>query len=417
VTDAPPTELAARARDYEAALRTAILPYWRRTAVDPRYGGYRLRDYGSPRLARFHRWRARQHASKHLVGQTRTLWTFVHAHRAGIDTGSANLDAARSGVDFLLEHFHDHEHGGWRWETTREGQPIDERKSLLGQFMVVLAFVEYARATNDVTVIEHARETYDVIEAHLRDTTNGGWIESTTRDWQTLDPNGEWMVGSIGVKSGNVYLHMMEALAELADFTHDPDVEQSLAESIDLTRGHFFPDDPRGWVHELSLDWSPVEHPSPAFSYGHAVEFAWLLLHAEQVLGRAPSTDYLLGVVDHALRYSWDAANGGLYCAGPVDAPATDTDKYWWAQAEMMAALTDAALARPGDRYETDLVQLIDFVNAHFADPRDGVWIDAVSREGTVLKRGKAHDWIGGYHDTRALVKLCRAFGQLDART
>ncbi len=32
-----------------------------------------------------------------------------------------------------------------------------------------------------------------------------------------------------------------------------------------------------------------------------------------------------------------------------------------------------------------------------------------------VLKPAKAHDWMGGYHDTRALVRFCRAFGRPDA--
>jgi mannose/cellobiose epimerase-like protein (N-acyl-D-glucosamine 2-epimerase family) len=361
------------------------------------------------------------------MGQTRMLWTFVHAHRAGFDDDGANLDAARRGVEFLVEHFHDREHGGWRWRTTREGRPIDERKSLCGQFMVVFALVEYARATGDPTVAEHARTTYDLIDAHLRDTEHGGWIENATREWEPLGPVGDgpdgewpeaaWMVGHIGVKSGNVYLHAMEALAELADFTRDPGVEQSLAESIDLTRRHFFPDDPRAWVHELQADWSPVADPNLEFSYGHAVEFAWLMLDAERVLGRPPSTDYLLAAVDHTLHRCWDAEHGGIYGAAPVDAPADDTDKYWWAQAEMMAALTDAALARPSGRYAADLVQLVDFVNTYFADPRDGVWIDAVTRDGIVLKPAKAHDWMGGYHDTRALVRFCRAFGRLDAIT
>src|SRR5260221_1239650 len=120
------------------------------------------------------------------------------------------------------------------------------------------------------------------------------------------------MVGAIGVKSGNVSLHAMEALTQLADLTHDADVEQSLAESIDLSRGHFFPDDPNCWVQELNLDWSPVDRPNPEFSYGHAVEFAWLLFDAEEVLGRPRSTDYLVAVVDHALRFCSDAQRGGL---------------------------------------------------------------------------------------------------------
>ncbi len=75
-----------------------MLPYWRTTGIDPRYGGYRLRDYGSERWARLHRWRARQHASKHLMSQSRLVWVFTHAQLAGFTDGSgADLEAARNG--------------------------------------------------------------------------------------------------------------------------------------------------------------------------------------------------------------------------------------------------------------------------------------------------------------------------------
>ena len=281
--------------------------------------------------------------------------------------------------------------------------------------MVVLSLVEYARASGDDAALEHARTTYDTIEARLLDNTNGGWIEGATRDWQPLDPSGRRMVGTIGVKSANVYLHVMEALAELAEITGDSGVEDSLAESIDLTRRQLLPrrPDSLGPRAEPGLVAGATSRQSGS-PYGHAVEFAWLMLHADEVLDRVPSWDFFFRTLDRTLEVSWDTERGGIYEYATLDGLVTDDHKSWWAQAEMMAALTDAARARPGSRYEADLVQLIDFVNAHFADPVDGVWIQAVSRDGTALARRKAHDWMGGYHDTRALVKLCRAFGDLD---
>ena len=123
------------------------------------------------------------------------------------------------------------------------------------------------------------------------------------------------MVGRIGVKSGNVYLHAMEALTELADFARDPGVEQSLAESIELTRRHFFPDDPPA-PGCTSCRTTGRRSPTRFWNFSvpaHGRIFAWLMLDAERVLGRPPSTDYLLAVVNHTLHRCWDAEHGGIY--------------------------------------------------------------------------------------------------------
>ena len=96
----------------------------------------------------------------------------------------------------------------------------------------------------------------------------------------------------------------------------------------------------------------------------------------ERVLGRDPSWDYFFVLVDHAIRYGFDRARGGVYTRGPVIGPATNDEKQWWAQAEMIAALTDAAAQRPDHGYDGDLLKLMEFVAAHFVDPADSVWFD-----------------------------------------
>ena len=58
------------------------------------------------------------------------------------------------------------------------------------------------------------------------------------------------------------------------------------------------------------------------------------------------------------------------------------TDKVWWVQAEMVAALTDALLQRDEPRYATALAQLLAFVERHQIDRADGVWLHAVTERG-----------------------------------
>jgi mannobiose 2-epimerase len=348
------------------------------------------------------------------MAQARLVWVFCNAQLAGwADPNGADLDAARNGYRFLVRHFWDAEHGGWRWTTKRDGRALDDRKCLAGQRTVLLALVEYARATGDGEALQYANDTFELIDTHFHDDEWGGWTENLSRDLVPLD-GGVQMGDRIGVKSANTTLHLMETLAELADLTGDRRVLAALGESVDIMRTHFLTDEPAHWVTYRRPDWSLVGDPEQ-HSYGHAVEHAYLSIRAERVLGREPSWDYFFMIMDHALRFGYDHERGGLYSWGPVDGPATDLHKVWWAQAELIAALTEADAQRPDAGYDDALLQTLAFVDAHFVDPVDAVWYETTAPDGTVLVRNKAHDWQSSYHDVRALVKFANAYAPLSA--
>ena len=146
-------------------------------------------------------------------------------------------------------------------------------------------------------------------------------------------------------------------------------------------------------------------------SYGHHVEFAWLMLRAEEVLGRPPSLAHFDAIVQHALDYGFDHQRGGLHRLGFGKQAAHDTDKVWWPQAELLAALTVGLRQRRHGEQAAALEKLLRFIRTYQADPADGIWLDTVTAEGKPKCRAKAHPWKAGYHEVRALVKFARAFG------
>jgi mannose 2-epimerase len=150
---------------------------------------------------------------------------------------------------------------------------------------------------------------------------------------------------------------------------------------------------------------------SAGLSYGHNVEFAWLMVHAERVLGRAPSWTHFEAHLNHALKYGYDHQRGGLYSRGFDNQAATDTDKVWWVQAEMLAALTDALKHQENPEYEVALNKLLQFIIKYQANPSDGIWLDTVAADGTPKVTAKAHNWKANYHDVRGMVKFVEAFG------
>jgi mannobiose 2-epimerase len=406
---APGDDLGSHAQRLKSQLRNQIMPYWFDTTVDRDRGGYLLADDLNGRG---------QASEKQLVTQTRMLWSFSHVHRRGLrDPQRDYLHAATQGYNFIVDHFLDRQHGGYFWKTDLDGKPTVERKILYGEAFVVYAFVEYYRASGDTSALRHALDLYGTIQRRAHDARNGGWYEHFERDWRpilTNDSRVEVEVG--GLKSANAHLHWMEALAELYEASLNSDVRVSLAEALRLNQRYFYPIEPGKSCFHRTPNWSPVTAPSSAgLSYGHNVEFAWLMLRAEEVLGRPSSWDHFHAHVRHALEFGYDHARGGLYSRGVDDLPATDTNKVWWVQAEMIAALTDGLQHRGDPEYQAALTKLLEFVAKYQADPRDGIWLDTVTAEGKPKSTGKAHSWKGAYHDGRAILKFIEAFGEKPA--
>ncbi len=398
--------LAEEAARWKTELATRILPYWYDTARDTTRGGYLLADDLKGRG---------EARDKQLVTQSRMVWGFAHAHRKGLSTGSRDyLMAAQQGYLFLLAHFLDRENGGYYWKTDLAGKPIVDCKFLYGESFVVYAFVEYYRASGDTQALTQAMDLYRVIQRRLHDAPHGGWIEHTERDWTPLkpgDPRNE--VEVVGYRSANAHLHWMEALAELCDATHDPDTRRSLEEALRLNQDYFYPKDPGQSCFHRQPDWTEVTDPkSSGLSYGHNVEFAWLMIRAEEVLGRPRSWSHFYAHLDHALKYGCDLERGGLYARGADNQPATDTSKVWWAEAEWIAALSDALAHQPNAAYEQALRRQLAFVRQYQVDPKDGIWLETVAADGTPKSTAKAHDWKANYHDVRGLAKFIDAFGR-----
>jgi len=398
------TDFSESARALKAQLSGQVMPYWFDTAQDKEHGGYLLADDLKGRgVAK----------EKQLVSQARMVWGFSHAHRKGFSDGRRNyLKAAEQGRRFLLEHFLDRENQGYFWTTDLSGKVLNDRKVLYGEAFVIYAFVEYYRASGDREALRQALDLYQALQRHAHDARHTGWFEHFTRDWKPImSPDAPVEVEVGGLKSANAHLHWMEALTELYEATRDLAVKQSLEEALQINATWFYPRDAGKSCFHRQPDWAPVTDPKSAgLSYGHNVEFAWLMIRAEEVLGRIPSWDQFEAHVQHALKYGYDHERGGLYSRGLDDQPATQTDKVWWVQAEMLAALTVEMGHRPDAACAGALEKLLRFISKYQADPADGIWLDTVDAAGQPKATGKAHNWKANYHDVRAMVKFIEAF-------
>jgi mannose/cellobiose epimerase-like protein (N-acyl-D-glucosamine 2-epimerase family) len=425
------SEIAAR---LERDLRDNFLPYWYRTAIDRTEGGYRLddrlrrpRDYvraavaGTARLLRRAAPPSPRPREWHIVAQSRLLYVFSLAHRLGYGTRERNyLEAAEHGFQFLTNRMRDTQHGGFFWRVGKAGEVRSSDKWLYGQSFALYAFVEFYRATGRSDVLRDAVALFELIQEKMVDHEHGGWIELALADFSQL-PNGrptaETGIHHVsGLKSGNGNLHLMEALSELYDVTKDARVRVALEEVLRINVECFFARPGLSPSH-VTADWHPVTtKPFDYHSYGHDMEFAWLMLRAQQVLGIPLGLELFGSLMSYSMERGFDWTRGGFYLKGRPGAPnAYDTSKVWWVQGEALAALTDA-LCIPGSgdhaRYDRCLHLLMDWIWKYQRLP-DGVWVWSREADGRLQNPTKADSWKAGYHEFRAMAKAIESLRSL----
>jgi len=286
------------------------------------------------------------------------IFTFSSMHRAGFAQDQA-LAIAQGGVEFLIDHFWDEQHGGWFWTTERDGSPLNESKIGYGHSFAMYALSEYGMASGDLRGMEWAAKTFETFQSLAADNLNGGYYEFFERDWTKKPP------GSKGGdrKSLDVHMHLMEAFTNLYEATGAPIYHDKTREVIDLIFRHMIHPEHGTGIAQFAPDWAPqravlfedvwgadrdVEgsegRPLDNTSYGHNVEFAWLLAHAVKLLDLDMDAyrDAMRKLYDHCIAYGIDGERGGVYCEGQHHGPAREKNKEFWQQAEALVGLLDA---------------------------------------------------------------------------
>ncbi|MHB1356621.1 MAG: AGE family epimerase/isomerase [Anaerolineae bacterium] len=409
------SEVSDLLRRTETYLTDSLLPFWMANSPDREYGGF---------LTYFdHNGKATGETTKTFLMQIRMLYTLSSAHRSGYGDGKC-AELAKWAADFILAHYWDDEHEGWNWIADRQGIPTFYGKVGYGQCFGIYAFSEYYLATGDMRGREAAERTYSAVARHMADTHFGGYYEIMRPDWQ---PERSGKYGG-DRKSLDVHMHMMEALTRLYEMTHHPSHRRRLQEVIDLIIGRMLqPQTGTGYM-QFALDFSPlraidfavewgsneqpedgVAKPLNFTSYGHNVEFAWLLLHAADVLGQPRQTyaEVTRRIFDQCLQYGIDPEYGGVYIEGPADAPTHNQHKQFWQHAEVLVGMLDAYALLGDEKYWRGFRSVYDFVWDKFVNlPAGGEWYALVDRDGTPIWDYLGHAWKISYHTVRSTIQV-----------
>ncbi|QIP15088.1 N-acylglucosamine 2-epimerase [Spirosoma aureum] len=405
-------------------LTEELLPFWISRTVDDENGGFitHFDQYGYDS----------GEDEKSLIAQTRSIYTYASAHRAGYGYGKL-AELARHGVDYLLSQLWDEEYGGFYWMTNRKGDVINDQKIVYGQSFAIYCLSEYTLATGDPRGVKYARHVFDLLQKYASDTTYGGYFEMFDREWTLKGP------GSAGGdrKTLDAHMHLMEAYTTLYECTKQPIHRRKLLEVIELLvhkimHPIYGTGVPQFWANwevapQIKFDviwgWDRFtedgvkREAEDNTSYGHNAEFAWLLLHAMAVLEIPIDTyrDQLLKAFSHAVDHGVDWELGGVFVEGSHSGEVYDREKEFWQQAEVLIGFLDAYRIFGDERYWKAYENVHRFVLDKMVNHPVGEWWPLMTRQGVPIWTHMSHSWKINYHTVRAMVQSIRRLDVLMA--
>lgn len=351
--------------------------------------------------------------SRHLVSSTRFIFNYAMAYRQFGQP--ADRERLRHGLTFLRKVHRDPHTGGYAWELQwRDGVKIvtDATNHCYGLAFVLLAYA-HAYMAGEREALADMDATFALMEQRFWEPAHGLYADEASADWSTLSP----------YRGQNANMHACEALIAAFEACGNRAYllrAEQLARNITLRQAALA--DGLVWEHyhaDWSVDGDYNRHDKSnifrpwGYQPGHLTEWAKLLLILERHRSQlAKNGDWLLpramGLFDAALAKAWDERHGGIHYGFGPDGGICDDLKYFWVQAESLAA---AALlgARTGERrYWNWYARLWAYSWEHFVDHRHGAWYRLLSADNQKLSDEKSPAGKVDYHTMGACYEVLR---------
>ena len=341
---------------------------------------------------------------RHLVSSTRFVFDYAMAAR---EFGKPEyLRAARHGLGYLRGVHRDPHTGGYAW-TLLDHKPEDRTNHCYGLAFVLLAYA-HGLTAGVGEAAPWLDETWDLLERHFWDEDAGLYKDEADARWHVAAYRGQ-----------NANMHMCEAMLAAFEATGQRRyLERAYLLADHMTRRQAAKAGGLVWEH-YDESWEPdwdYNRDNPkhlfrpwGFQPGHQTEWAKLLL----ILERHRRESWLLSTAQHlfdmALARSWDAECGGMVYGFAPDGSVCDSDKYFWVQAESLAAAARLA-ARSGEAKYWDWYQrLWAYSWEHFVDHRYGAWYRILDRKNVKYNDEKSPAGKVDYHTMGACYEVLRA--------
>lgn len=369
-----------------------IMAFYHPACIDPKGGFYQFfKDDGTiyDRLTR------------HLVSSTRFVFNYAMAYqRFGTNE---YLDAVRHGVDFLRRVHRNPETAGYAW-IVRDGRVVDDTNHCYGLAFVMLAYAQAIQAGVSEAK-DYLDETWRVMETHFWDPVFGLYKDEASVDWVVTAYRGQ-----------NANMHACEALITAFEATGTRRfleratvlANNMVNRQANLAGGYIW----EHYTQDWKVDWtynkgnfSNIFRPW-GFQPGHQTEWAKLLLILDRHDREAWRLPRAKTLFDDTLARSWDADNGGIVYGIDPEGAFYDADKYFWVQAESLAAAALLAQRTGDERYWQWYDRLWAYSWQHFVDHRFGAWYRILTRDNRKYSDEKSPAGKVDYHTMGACYEV-----------
>ena len=351
-----------RSNDFLINHINSIMDFYHPHCIDNEVGGFfqHFKDDGS----------IYDFDTRHLVSSTRFIFNYSMA--AMQFNNIEYLDIARHGIDYLRQYHLNKDTGGYAWIMNGK-DPVDSTNYCYG-----LAFVLLAYSTAYKAGIKEAKnyieETFDLMEEYFWSKEHELYADEISSDWVIVN----------NYRGQNANMHTCEALIQAFESTSEHkylDRALLVAKNICVRQAGLA--DGLIWEHydeDWQVDWSynknaPDDLFRPwGFQVGHLTEWAKLLI----ILERHIKEDWILSrareLFDDAIEMGWDEKSGGLVYGFAPNGDVCDNDKYFWVQAESLAAAAVLAHRTDDDYYWQWYERIWEYSWKHMVDHKYGAW-------------------------------------------
>ncbi len=383
-------------RQFEKELTDNILDYWIKEVYDSSRKTFfgRITNDGK----KF------PEAALSAVLVTRIMWTFSAAYR--IFPKAEYKKMADEAFRILQENFWDPQNGGIYWSVSPDGTPVDKKKQFYAEAFFIYALSEYHLAFNDSRAKQIAVSMFMLMEKHAFDSKFGGYIEANTADWNETDDQRLSPKDLDVKKSMNTHLHILEAYTNLYRIYKDDAVKEKLEHLIRIFLDKILDEKTGHLILFFDMDWTVR---SEIDSYGHDIEFTWLLCEAAEVLGDAE----LIEKAEHAALKTTDVTikeglekHKGLFYE--KDGTHLQEEFHWWPQAEAVLGFFNSWQISENEEYFEHFENSWAFIQKYIVDHKKGEWFWGVDSSLKPMRTDKVSPWKAPYHNGRMCMEMMR---------
>lgn len=391
-----PTSAQFASREFLAQHIRTTLDFYQPKVFDPT-GGFKhfFRDDGSIYNA----------STRHLVSSTRFVFNYAMATRYFPDLNYR--DWIRHGLAYLENVHRQAETGGYAW-LLETGKVTDATNHCYG-----LAFVIVAGSTALLAGVEEGRKSleqaWQLLERYYWDEAHRLYRDEANADFSLLAP----------YRGQNANMHACEAMLWAYEATQESrflERAACLAEAVT----HQLASQANGliWEHydaNWQIDWQyNLDNPKHlfrpwGFQPGHQTEWAKLLLILDRHQPAPWHLEWAEALFNQALERAWDHDYGGICYGFAPDGSICDGDKYFWVQAESLAAAALLAQATGKQTYRDWYQHIWTYSWQHLIDHQYGAWFRILSRENQRYDDHKSPAGKTDYHTMGACYEVLRS--------